>query len=126
MMGDGVGTGLLVALGVLVAVGLVLTVAALVVIRRYELPLRGIAATLASLVYVLSPVDAVPEIPLGPIGLVDDLMVIIAAVAYVRSLVNARRGLAPAEPRRPGGRTLPGDLPRQPPPRLPGGRRSRR
>ncbi|CAO5150309.1 DUF1232 domain-containing protein [Frankia sp. AiPs1] len=89
---DDFGTVLLVGLGVLVAVGLVLTAVALVVIRRYELPVRGIVATLASLAYVVSPVDAVPEIPLGPIGLVDDLLVIIGAVVYVHGLVQARRG----------------------------------
>ncbi|MCK9894119.1 DUF1232 domain-containing protein [Frankia sp. AgB32] len=126
-MGD-VGTTLLVAFGVLAAVGLALTVVALVVIRRYELPLRGIAATLGSLVYVLSPVDAVPEVPLGPIGLIDDLMVVIAAVAYVRGLVNARRELTPAGPARSSGGRFPtgGGVPRQSPPRLPGGRRGRR
>ncbi|CAO5237877.1 YkvA family protein [Frankia sp. AgKG'84/4] len=99
-MGD-VGITLLVAFGVLVAVGLALAVTALVVIKRYDLPVRGIAATLGSLAYVLSPVDAIPEVPLGPIGLIDDLMVVIAAVAYVRGLVNARRDLTPAGP---GGR----------------------
>lgn len=110
MMGD-FGTGLLIAFGVLVAVGLVLAVVAFVVIRRYELPVRGVAATLGSLVYLLSPVDAVPEIPLGPIGLIDDLVVVISAVMYVRGLVNART-------------TAPGPLRGKPPGRVGlGGRR---
>ncbi|WP_235826152.1 hypothetical protein [Candidatus Frankia alpina] len=43
-MGDSFGTTLLVVLGVLVALGLALAVAALVVIRRYDLPLRGTVA----------------------------------------------------------------------------------
>ncbi|WP_044887576.1 MULTISPECIES: YkvA family protein [Frankia] len=123
-MGDSFGTALLVVLGALVALGLALAVAALVVIRRYDLPLRGTVATLASLAYVVSPVDAVPEIPLGPIGLVDDLMVIIAAVVYVRGLIAARRGLDPAALDHPG--RAPRDLPRQPPPRLPRGRQGNR
>lgn len=115
-MGDSFGTTLLVVLGVLVALGLALAVAALVVIRRYDLPLRGTVATLASLAYVVSPVDAIPEIPFGPIGLIDDAMVIIGAVLYVRGLIAARRDLDPAGPALR-------DLPHQPPPRLPRGRR---
>jgi hypothetical protein len=124
MMGDSFGTALLVVLGVLVALGLALAVTALVVVRRYDLPLRGTVATLASLAYVVSPVDAVPEIPLGPIGLIDDLMVIIAAVVYVRGLIAARRDLDPAGLDHPG--RAPRDLPRQPPLRLPRGRRGLR
>lgn len=118
-MGD-FGTALLIGLGVLVAVGLVLAIAALVVIRRYDLPVRGIVATLGSLAYVVSPVDAVPEIPLGPIGLIDDLLVIIGAVVYVHGLIQSRRGGGNA----PG---LSGALPHQPaPPRLARGQRGRR
>ncbi|MCM3886558.1 YkvA family protein [Frankia sp. R82] len=118
-MGD-FGTALLIGLGVLVAVGLVLAIAALVVIRRYDLPVRGIVATLGSLAYVVSPVDAVPEIPLGPIGLIDDLLVIIGAVVYVHGLIQSRRG----DGHTPG---LSGGLPRQPaPPRLTRGQRGRR
>jgi hypothetical protein len=128
-MGD-FGTGLLIGLGVLAAVGVALAVTAFVVIRRYELPLRGIAAAVGSLVYLFSPVDAVPEVPLGPIGLVDDLMVLIAAGAYLRRLVQSRRDpvtgaltrsgpLPPVPPRLTR-------LPRQAPPRLPARRRGSR
>ncbi|WP_261565970.1 YkvA family protein [Frankia gtarii] len=120
-MGDSFGTTLLVVLGVLVALGLALAVAALVVIRRYDLPLRGTVATLASLAYVVSPVDAIPEIPFGPIGLIDDAMVIIGAVLYVRGLIAARRDPDPAGLGHPG--RAPRDLPHQPTPRLPRGRR---
>ncbi|WP_261561674.1 YkvA family protein [Frankia tisae] len=123
-MGDSFGTTLLVVLGVLVALGLALAVAALVVIRRYDLPLRGTVATLASLAYVVSPVDAIPEIPFGPIGLIDDALVIIGAVLYVRGLIAARRDLDPAGLDHPG--RIPRDLPHQPPPQLPRGRRGAR
>jgi len=91
-MSDDVGSGLLLVLGVIVAIGLVLTAIAFGVIWKYRLPVRGAVATLASLAYVVSPVDAVPEFPLGPVGLIDDVMVIVAAVVYVRGLVAARRG----------------------------------
>ncbi|WP_462188494.1 MULTISPECIES: YkvA family protein [unclassified Frankia] len=113
-MSDNVGTGLLIALGVLVVIILALAVAALVVVRKYRLPLRGLVATLAGLAYVISPVDAVPEIPLGPIGLIDDITVIIAAVVYLRGLIAARRGLGPAGIDPPS--RAPHPMPRQPPP----------
>ncbi|CAI7976910.1 DUF1232 domain-containing protein [Frankia sp. Hr75.2] len=100
-MSDGVGTGLVVVLGVIAAVGLVLVAGTFYLLRRYRLPLHGVAATIASLLYVISPVDAVPEIPLGPVGLVDDLAVILGALFYVRKLVDARRP-GPAELEVPG------------------------
>ncbi|SNQ51317.1 conserved hypothetical protein [Frankia canadensis] len=111
-MGD-VGTGLLIGLGVVVAVGVVLAGVAFVVFRRHEVPLRGAAAAIGSILYLLSPVDAVPEVPLGPIGLVDDLMVLFAAAAYVRRLIQARREPVPGELGRSG------LLPPAAPPRLP-------
>ncbi|WP_018502601.1 YkvA family protein [Parafrankia discariae] len=90
-MSDSVGTGLIVVLGVIAAVGLVLVVGVFYLLRRYRVPIHGVAATIASLLYVISPVDAVPEIPLGPVGLVDDAAVILGALFYVRRLVEARR-----------------------------------
>jgi uncharacterized membrane protein YkvA (DUF1232 family) len=41
-----------------------------------------------SVVYVLSPIDLMPEILLGPIGLVDDLLVVGAALSQVLSTVH--------------------------------------
>lgn len=89
-MSDSVGTGLLVVLSVIALIGVVLIAAAAYLIAKYRLPLRGIVATLASLAYVLSPVDAVPEFPLGPIGLVDDLAVIVGALLYIYRLLDSR------------------------------------
>jgi uncharacterized membrane protein YkvA (DUF1232 family) len=97
-MSDSIGTGLLVVLIVLVAVGVVLTAAVVFVIVRYRPPLRGIAAALAGLVYVLSPVDAVPEVPLGPVGLIDDIAVIAGTMMYVLRLLDSRAEKAALPP----------------------------
>ncbi|OAA25348.1 Protein of unknown function (DUF1232) [Frankia sp. EI5c] len=102
-MSDDLGTALVVILGVLAVVGVVLVIGTVYLLRRYRLPLHGMAAAIASLLYVVSPVDAVPEVPLGPVGLVDDLAVILGAVLYLRRLVEARRespAVPAARPRR--------------------------
>ncbi|WP_083473286.1 MULTISPECIES: YkvA family protein [unclassified Frankia] len=89
-MSDDLGTALVVILGVIAVAGVLLAGGAWYLLRRYRLPLHAVATTIASLLYVISPVDAVPEVPLGPVGLVDDLTVIIAAALYLRRLVGAR------------------------------------
>lgn len=35
------------------------------------------------IVYVLSPIDLLPEAVLGPVGLVDDLIAILAVLVYL-------------------------------------------
>jgi uncharacterized membrane protein YkvA (DUF1232 family) len=111
-MSDSIGTGLLVVLIVLAALGVVATAAVVFVIVKYRPPLRGIAAALAGLAYVLSPVDAVPEVPLGPVGLIDDIAVIVGVMMYVLRLVDSRAEKAALPPaggrsRRESGRRLP-------------------
>ncbi len=91
-MSDNIGIGLLIVLSVIVLIGVVLTAGAVFVILKYRLPARGIAATLGGLLYVLSPVDAISEVPLGPIGLIDDAAVIIATLVYIHRLVSSRGG----------------------------------
>lgn len=41
--------------------------------------------------YLISPIDVVPEMLLGPLGLVDDAGVSIAVALFVYKLVKARR-----------------------------------
>lgn len=66
------------------------------VMRRYRLPPRGLIAMGAAAVYLISPIDVVPEMIFGPIGLVDDAGVTAAVVLFVYKLVKARRILADA------------------------------
>jgi uncharacterized membrane protein YkvA (DUF1232 family) len=48
---------------------------------------RAILAALVGTGYLLSPVDAVPDVILG-IGWIDDLIVVALAVFYIRRLFN--------------------------------------
>jgi uncharacterized membrane protein YkvA (DUF1232 family) len=64
------------------------------VMWRYRLPPRGLVAMGAAAVYLISPIDVVPEMFFGPLGLVDDAGVTAAVVLFVYKLVKARRILA--------------------------------
>lgn len=93
-------------LALILLVGVVLLAITLFVIYRYRVPLRGIAAMAGALVYLLSPVDVLPEVPLGPIGLIDDLGVLGAVGMFVYRLIQARRQAVTPGPSDPPG--LPG------------------
>jgi uncharacterized membrane protein YkvA (DUF1232 family) len=49
--------------------------------RDDRVPLRAKAVALFGVGYVLSPIDLLPEVLLGPIGLVDDLFVVAATLS---------------------------------------------
>ena len=95
-------------LGVL---ALVLTLAVGYLMWRYRIPPRGLFAMGAAAVYLISPIDLVPEAILGPLGLVDDAGVVAAAALFIYKLVKARQILADGgiELGRPGRR-----LPQEP------------
>jgi len=61
---------------------------------RYRIPPRGLYAMGAAAVYIISPIDLLPEAILGPLGLVDDAGVLAAAALFVYKLVKVRRILA--------------------------------
>ena len=91
-MGDN--TALMVVVGfvaVLLVVAVTLLVVGLYVIYRYRVPVRGIAAMAASFVYLISPLDAVPEAAVGPFGMFDDAGIVTIAAWYVYHLIKARR-----------------------------------
>lgn len=66
------------------------------VMWRYRVPPRGLVAMIGSLVYLASPVDVLPEVLLGPLGLLDDAGAVTAAAVFVYKLVTVRRRLAEA------------------------------
>jgi uncharacterized membrane protein YkvA (DUF1232 family) len=104
LMGDN-DTALIIVVGFLaliLLIGVVLLSASLFVIYRYRVPLRGIAAMAGALVYLISPVDVVPEVPLGPIGLIDDMGVLGAVAMFVFRLIQARRAVTPDNDNHPG------------------------
>ena len=75
---------------------------------RYRIPPRGLFAMGAAALYLISPIDLLPEAILGPLGLVDDAGVVAAVVLFVYKLVKARQILADSgiELRRPRRRSL--------------------
>ena len=64
------------------------------VMWRYRIPPRGLVAMGAAALYLIFPIDLVPEAILGPLGLVDDAGVVAAVVLFVYKLVKVRRILA--------------------------------
>jgi uncharacterized membrane protein YkvA (DUF1232 family) len=64
------------------------------VMWRYRVPPRGVIAMGAAAVYLISPIDVLPEAILGPLGLVDDAGVVVGVVLFVYKLVQARRILS--------------------------------
>jgi uncharacterized membrane protein YkvA (DUF1232 family) len=75
------------------------------VIYRYRVPLRGIAAMAGALVYLVSPVDVLPEAVLGPFGLVDDLGVVGTVGLFVYRIIQSRRAVIAPSEKGPGPRT---------------------
>ena len=75
---------------------------------RYRIPPRGLVAMGAAALYLISPIDVLPEALLGPLGLVDDAGVVAAVVLFIYKLVKARQILADSgiELRRPRRRSL--------------------
>jgi len=86
-------TVVLVLLGVL---GLLGVAVICFVMWRYRIPPRGLVAMIGALVYLVSPVDVLPEVMLGPIGLLDDAGAATAAAVFVYKLVAVKRRLEEA------------------------------
>jgi len=57
------------------------TVLLLRLLRDERVPLGAKAVALLGVGYILSPIDLVPEILFGPLGLVDDLLVVTATLS---------------------------------------------
>ena len=86
-------TLVLVLLGVLALLGVAVIG---FVMWRYRVPPRGLIAMIGSLIYLASPVDVLPEVMLGPLGLLDDAGAVTAAAVFVYKLVAVKRRLKDA------------------------------
>ena len=64
------------------------TVLLLRLMRDARVPVGGKAIALLSVGYVLSPLDAMPTFVFGPIGLIDDLFVVTAALSRLLNYVH--------------------------------------
>ncbi len=94
-------TVVIVLTGVLSLLGIA---AIAMVMRRYQIPPRGLVAMIGALVYLASPIDVLPEVLLGPIGLLDDAGAATAAAVFVYKIVTVKRRLeAAGVKRRPPG-----------------------
>jgi uncharacterized membrane protein YkvA (DUF1232 family) len=65
-----------------------LTVLLLRLLRDDRVPLAPKAVAVAGVAYVLSPLDLVPSLLLGPVGLVDDLIVVAACLSGILNRVH--------------------------------------
>ena len=59
-------------------------------LRAFLLPIVGWTVAIFCAVFVISPVDIVPEILLGPAGLVDDLAATVTGIAAARVAMKAK------------------------------------
>lgn len=83
-------TFVLVVLGIATLLG----IAAIgLVMWRFRIGPRGLAAMVGALVYLASPVDAVPEVILGPLGLLDDAGAVTLAAVFVHRIITVRKRL---------------------------------
>lgn len=60
---------------------------------KYRIPPRGLIAMGGALIYLVSPIDVLPEALLGPIGLIDDAGVLAVAVSYLIRLATVKKML---------------------------------
>jgi uncharacterized membrane protein YkvA (DUF1232 family) len=65
-----------------------LTVLLYRLLRDNRVPILSKAVALAGLAYVVSPIDPVPTFVFGPVGLVDDLLIVAAALSSLLNRVH--------------------------------------
>lgn len=80
----------------LVLCGTVLAIAFVVLLsmpqsklRAFLLPICGWCVAIFCGVYAISPVDIVPEVALGPFGLIDDIGAVVAGISAARTAMKA-------------------------------------
>ena len=86
-------TLVLVLIGVLALLGMAVVG---FIMWRYRIPPRGLIAMFGALIYLASPIDVLPEVILGPLGLLDDAGAVTAAAVFVYKLVTVKRRLQDA------------------------------
>ncbi len=60
-------------------------------LRDFLMPIVSWCFALACGAYILLPIDLVPEIALGPFGLIDDVGVLVAGILAARSAMQQRQ-----------------------------------
>ena len=59
-------------------------------LRSFLMPIISWGMAIFCGVYVISPVDVVPEAILGPFGLIDDIGAVVMGIAAARKAMNAK------------------------------------
>ena len=86
-------TLVLVLLGVLALLGVAVIG---FIMSRYRIPPRGLIAMFGALIYLASPIDVLPEVILGPLGLLDDAGAVTAAAVFIYKLMTVKKQLLDA------------------------------
>ena len=93
--------GIMQVIGIFIICGTVLLLALMVLVAIPQSRLRDVLLQVVGWLfaggcaaYVLSPVDAAPEVILGPFGLVDDLMALIMGIISAVAAWQVRRRAA--------------------------------
>lgn len=60
-------------------------------LRAFLLPIVGWCIAIFCGIYCISPVDILPEVLLGPFGLIDDIGAIVAGIAAARTAMAASK-----------------------------------
>ncbi len=63
--------------------------------------LSAVLVALGAIAYGASPIDILPELVLGPLGLVDDAAVIVGAGLAIWKLLTGRKSTPPSQPAQP-------------------------
>jgi len=81
--------GWVIAAVVIVGTVVLLVVGIRALLRGQRVPNRAKLAIAAAVLWLLSPLDPLPEALFGPVGLLDDVAVLVALVRYVLDQAQA-------------------------------------
>ena len=100
--GNALGTIVTVVISIVAAAGLIAALLIAFLMWRYRLPPRALFAMVGALIYLVSPIDVLPEVLLGPIGLLDDAGVTAGTAIFIYKLIQTRKRLIEAGVMGPG------------------------
>ena len=59
--------------------------------REFLMPIIGWCVAIFCGIYCISPVDILPEVLLGPFGLVDDIGAVVAGISAAHAAMNPKK-----------------------------------
>jgi uncharacterized membrane protein YkvA (DUF1232 family) len=76
------------AMGLVAALIVVFVIALSMPQSKFREVMKGMVLVLVCFIYVLSPIDLLPEVAFGPFGLADDLGVAVAGVVKAKRILQ--------------------------------------